>query len=198
MTWSPPQTLPAGRDLNGLEIERGACVQETKLIDDRRMDRKLRRRHVDGANHLLNRLTVGGQCRGVLILAPHIERQRPRRSECRSPAHQVRTLAVETAIVVGEGLAKVVTVVERSTGDAGVARVNAVYSQLGTTGTVEAPEIGRELGVERRVEPVRLGWTVVGGAQVVDVNIVDTKIVDVKIVASSRDDSSALHARPRP
>src|SRR6267378_5760850 len=141
MAWSPPQTLPAGRDLNRLEVKCGVCVEETKLIDDRRMDRKLRRRHVDRANHLLNRLTVGGKRRGVLILAAHIERHRPRRSRCRSPAHQVRTLAVETAIVIHQGLAKVIAVVERSAGDAGVARVNAVYSNVGSIGTVQASEI---------------------------------------------------------
>src|SRR6266481_26963 len=198
MAWSPPQTLPASRDLNRLEVERRVGVQETKLIDDRRMDRKLRGRHVDRANRLLTRLTVGGKRRRVLILTAHIERHRTRRTRRRSPAHQVRTLPVETAIVVGEGLAKVITVVERGARDTGVARVNAVYSHLGSTGTVEATEIAREFGFKRGVEPVRLGWMFVVGTHIVDVKTGDAQIVDVKIVASGLDDSSALHTRPWP
>src|SRR6266404_5155965 len=198
MAWSPPQTLPASRDLNRLEVERRVGVQETKLIDDRRMDRKLRGRHVDRANRLLNRLTVGGKRRRVLILAAHIERHRPRRTRRRSPAHQVRTLAVETAIVVGEGLAKVITVVERGARDAGVARVNAVYSNLGSIGTVEASEIAREFGFKRCVEPVYLGRTIVARPEVVGAKIVNAKIINAKIIVGSSDDSSALHARPWP
>src|SRR5260370_32857531 len=85
----PPQTLPPRRNLDALEVPCNVSVEETKPIDDRRMDRKLRRRHIDGAYHLLHRLTVGGKCRGMLILAPHIKGHPPRPSPCRSPAHYV-------------------------------------------------------------------------------------------------------------
>jgi len=43
---------------------------------------------------------------------------------------------------------------------------------LGSIGTVEASEIGRELGFKRHVEPVRLGWRVVVKAQIADAKIV--------------------------
>src|ERR1019366_8452064 len=81
----PPQTLPAGRDLNGFEVPRGVSVQEMKLVEDGRMDRKLRRRHVDGADHLLYRLTVGGKRRRMLILAAHIERTGPADPDTEAP-----------------------------------------------------------------------------------------------------------------
>src|SRR5208337_1612013 len=164
-----------------------------KLIEDGRMNRKLRRRHVDRAEHLLYRLAVGGKRRRVLILAAHIEGHRPRRSRHRSPAYHVGPLAIGTAVVIDEGLAKVIAVVERRAGDAAVTRIDAVDPGLGSPGALEAPEFVRELGFERRVEPVRLRWMVVFSARVVDV-----QVVDAQAVTGGHDDPGALHARPWP
>src|SRR5580692_3817390 len=177
------------------------------LIDYGGMNRILRWGHVDRANHLLHRRTVGRKRRRVLILGAYIERNRARRSRCRSPAHQVRTLAVETAVVIDQGLAEVITVVKRCPGDAEVTRINAIYAEFESPRPVQACKIIGEFGCECGVEWVRLCRLVVdarvvvveiSGARITNALVIAMQIVYAQGVSGGSDDPGALHARPGP
>ena len=69
------------------EEARGGDVANHAAVVAERGDRLTG--HVDGADQILDRLAVGGERRGALILAADIECHRPGRSPHRSPAHHV-------------------------------------------------------------------------------------------------------------
>jgi hypothetical protein len=90
-------------------------------------------------------VTTPGAVRCNSTRYPHVRRKRAERRATRDATVDIRSATVGAAIVVYEGLGKVVAVGKRSAGDGGAPRVDRVDCRLAIALSVPLPELHREL-----------------------------------------------------
>ena len=115
------------------------------------MDRKLGRRVVNCADHLLYCLTVGRKRRRMLILAAQVEGRRPGRScmpTLRLPGWSPRRKDGHSR---WSESGQSDTVIERCACDTEVTRIQAVDPDIRSAGAAPKPEFVGKFGFERQI-----------------------------------------------